>query len=92
MDVQMAGMDGYETTAKFRERQAEAGQPRTPIIGLSARSIDGDREAALAAGMDDYLTKPLDIDELRRALARWVPDDGAPLVELPDGSPGSTKT
>jgi CheY-like chemotaxis protein len=70
MDVQMAGIDGYETTARIRERETAAGSPRTPIIGLSARAIHGDREAALSSGMDDYLTKPASIEQLRDALER----------------------
>jgi CheY-like chemotaxis protein len=74
MDVQMPGMDGYKTTAKIREREMVSGSRHTPIIGLSARAMEGDREAALAAGMDDYLTKPLDVDALRPVLRRWMSD------------------
>lgn len=76
MDVQMPGIDGYQTTAKIREREHRIGGPHTPIIGLSARAINGDREAALSAGMDDYLTKPMNIDQLRAALVRWLPHHG----------------
>jgi two-component system, sensor histidine kinase and response regulator len=76
MDVQMPGIDGYETTAKIREREEGMGGPRTPIIGLSARAISGDREAGLASGMDDYVTKPVSIERLRTVLARWLPDVG----------------
>jgi two-component system sensor histidine kinase/response regulator len=84
MDVQMPKMDGYQTTARIREQQASADRGRTPIVGLSARAVDGDREAALAAGMDDYLTKPLDVDELRSALARAL---RASPVETPSTGP-----
>ena len=72
MDCQMPGIDGYETTMRFRERQTAMGAPPTPIIGLSARAMDTDRRDALAVGMDDYLTKPLRINELRTMLGRWI--------------------
>jgi len=74
MDIMMPDMDGYQATAKIRE--AEAGGRRTPIIGLSARAMDGDRETALDAGLDDYLTKPLREEQLRAAFDRWI-DVGA---------------
>jgi CheY-like chemotaxis protein len=70
MDIMMPDMDGYQATAKIREGQA--GSRRTPIIGLSARAMEGDRETALFAGLDDYLTKPLREDQLRAAFDRWI--------------------
>ena len=87
MDCQMPGIDGFETTLRFRERQAASGAPPTPIIGLSARAMDTDRRDALAVGMDDYLTKPLRVDELRTVLGRWIrtddesPDDAVSTVD-----------
>lgn len=75
MDCQMPGIDGYETTLRFRERQTAIGAPPTPIIGLSARAMDTDRRDALAVGMDDYLTKPLRIDDLKTMLGRWIRTD-----------------
>ena len=72
MDIMMPGMDGYQATARIRSAQAVEGTMRTPIIGLSARAMDGDRETALFAGLDDYLTKPLREDQLRAAFARWI--------------------
>jgi CheY-like chemotaxis protein len=77
MDVMMPDMDGYQATAEIRSIEAQRGGERTPIIGLSARAMDGDREIALAAGFNDYLTKPLREDDLRDALERWI---GAPVV------------
>jgi two-component system, sensor histidine kinase and response regulator len=77
MDVMMPEMDGYETTAAIRESELADGRPHVPVIGLSARAMDGDREIALAAGMNDYLTKPLREDALQDALDRWI---GAPVV------------
>lgn len=76
MDVMMPDMDGYEATSRVRAHEASVGDRHVPIIGLSARAMDGDREIALLAGMDDYLTKPLREDLLKEALVRWV---GAPL-------------
>jgi CheY-like chemotaxis protein len=77
MDVMMPDMDGYQATAEIRAMEASTGVVHTPIIGLSARAMDGDREIALAAGFNDYLTKPLREDELKDALERWI---GAPVV------------
>ncbi len=71
MDIMMPDMNGYEATTRIRAVEADLGR-RTPIIGLSARAMDGDREKAIAAGLDDYLTKPLREDELERTLLRWV--------------------
>ena len=76
MDVMMPDMDGYEATSRIRAHESARGERHVPIIGLSARAMDGDREIALAAGFDDYLTKPLREDLLKEALLRWV---GAPL-------------
>jgi len=72
MDVMMPDMDGYEATSKIRENEAALGTSPVPMIGLSARAMAGDREIALAAGMDDYLTKPLRINELEQTLGRWI--------------------
>jgi two-component system sensor histidine kinase/response regulator len=72
MDCQMPEMDGFKATVAIRRREAENGGDRTPIIGLSGRAMDGDREAALAKGMDGYLTKPFTVPELKTALEEWV--------------------
>ena len=77
MDIMMPDMDGYQATAEIRARELERGAAHTPVIGLSARAMDGDREIALAAGFNDYLTKPLREDLLKDALQRWI---GAPVV------------
>lgn len=59
MDVWMPEMDGLEACRKIREIESATGVPRTPIIALTAHAIRGDRDACIAAGMDEYLTKPI---------------------------------
>jgi len=81
MDCQMPEMDGYEATRQIRqwEQQATPESRRgrhLPIVALTAHAMKGDRSRCLEAGMDDYLTKPLDPGELARMLARWMPQAG----------------
>ncbi|QXC60669.1 response regulator [Aquihabitans sp. G128] len=76
MDVMMPVMDGYQATRAIRQHERWLGLAPVPIIGLSARALAGDREVALDAGMDDYLTKPIRTAELEAALARFLPASG----------------
>ncbi|PLS81252.1 MAG: hypothetical protein CYG59_06335 [Chloroflexi bacterium] len=71
MDCHMPEVDGYMATAQIRA--SEEGRSRLPVIALTAGVMRSDREACFAAGMDDYLSKPLETDELRAALQRWLP-------------------
>jgi two-component system sensor histidine kinase/response regulator len=72
MDCLMPQMDGYQTTQRIREREAELGLPRQPIIAVTANALQGDREKCLTAGMDDYLSKPFSKEQLGELIARWA--------------------
>jgi signal transduction histidine kinase/CheY-like chemotaxis protein/HPt (histidine-containing phosphotransfer) domain-containing protein len=89
MDGQMPRMDGYEATRVQRAREAESGQRRVPIIALTAHAMAGDRKAAIAAGMDDYLSKPFTQKQLHGALTRWA---ARPSVSVSDFPPEALDT
>ncbi len=76
MDVQMPEMDGLQATAAIRRWEEEGGRPRTPIIAMTAYAAQEDQERCLAAGMDDYLAKPIKLPALLAALQRHCPGGG----------------
>ncbi|WP_422258664.1 ATP-binding protein [Dokdonella sp.] len=83
MDCQMPNMDGYTAARKRREDEASRGLPRIPIIAMTANAMVGDREKCLAAGMDDYLTKPLNRQLLQKTLMHWLAKAAAPGAPSP---------
>lgn len=72
MDIQMHGMDGLEATRRIREREEAHRERRVPIIAMTAHALDSDRERCLLAGMDDYIAKPFQPDELSQKIARFL--------------------
>jgi CheY-like chemotaxis protein/anti-sigma regulatory factor (Ser/Thr protein kinase) len=81
MDVQMPEMDGFEATAAIRAKETATGG-HLPIIALTAHAMNGDRERCLAAGMDGYASKPIQIDDLLRAIRSALPPPAEPYLAV----------
>jgi len=81
-------MDGYEATAKFRSQEPKGSH--TPIIAMTANAMTGDREKCIAAGMDDYITKPIQDGDLKRVLEQWSRPSAKKIDSILDPSPEQT--
>ncbi len=76
MDCQMPILDGYETTRRIREAEKSTDHCKIPIIALSGHPAWEGREKCIAAGMDDYLSKPFTVSELQKIIQKWIPSSG----------------
>jgi two-component system sensor histidine kinase/response regulator len=79
MDCHMPVMDGFEATRRIRSGE-EVGDRRIPILAMTASVMDEDRNRCLAAGMDNYLTKPINLKTLDAMLESWIVGDASPEV------------
>ncbi|MFY8207386.1 MAG: ATP-binding protein, partial [Arenimonas sp.] len=85
MDCQMPVMDGYKATQAWRRIEAEHGLQRLPIIAMTANAMAEDRQRCLDAGMDDYLSKPVDRKLLEQVMIKWMArDTNTPVVKAPE--------
>jgi len=75
MDCQMPEMDGYEATRQIRDKKAGERYCDIPIVAMTANAMQGDKEKCLAAGMNDYLSKPINIDKISAMLTKWLSTD-----------------
>jgi len=92
MDCQMPEMDGFEAARRIRRGEAGAERARTPVIAMTARAMQGDREECIEAGMDDYLSKPIDTNALIAALHKWLSKAGKTKEGPQEAEPGLEAT
>lgn len=96
MDCEMPVMDGFAATRLIREHEERSGEGRTPIIALTANALTGDREHCLSQGMDDYLSKPIELRQLQRLIVKWIGEPShnraAERVELEEAQQPSAAT
>ena len=88
-DCQMPEMDGFELTRRIRAEEESGGRPRLRIVAITANAMAGEAQRCLSAGMDDALSKPVEIGQLRRLLDRYLPSGAAPV---PDEAPSAPET
>ena len=89
MDCEMPDMDGYETARRIRDPSNQIRNSKVPIIALTAHALQGDREKCIAAGMSDYLSKPIEPEQLSQILSKWLQKpagggEGAPKILFDD--------
>jgi CheY-like chemotaxis protein len=85
MDISMPVLDGIEATSRIRAIEKEERRAHTPIVALTAHAVKGERERLLAAGMDEYLSKPVDMDSLRRVAGLYLGGSASGGGNEPDG-------
>lgn len=88
MDCHMPALDGFQATQLIRDHERGSGR-HTPIIAMTASAMKDDREACIAAGMDDYVTKPVRLDDLYRMLDKWLPGPKQMEHDVVSGPPPS---
>jgi len=86
-DCNMPEMDGYDLARNIRAREARNGTARMPIIACTANALAGEAANCFAAGMDDYLAKPVSLEQLREKITRWLPAEGRPPEEPREAAP-----
>ncbi len=86
MDCQMPVLDGFKATQLIRQWESEQGREATPVIAVTANALGGDRERCLAAGMDDYVSKPFTLDSLGSAMAAIMNESGPDATKMLDDS------
>jgi len=95
-DCHMPHMDGYELARSIRRLESDAGRERVPIIACTANALQGEAEACFAAGMDDFLVKPVELAQLTEKLDRWLPfpqapsPPAAPAGSSPEAAPSAS--
>lgn len=89
-DCHMPHMDGYELARSIRALESDAGRERVPIVACTANALQGEAEACLAAGMDDFLVKPVELAQLTEKLDRWLPLPLAPSPPAAAAAAGSS--
>ncbi|MBF0249752.1 MAG: transporter substrate-binding domain-containing protein [Alphaproteobacteria bacterium] len=82
-DCHMPNMDGYELTAAVRDLEMK-GESRLPIVAITANALQGEADRCFACGMDDYLSKPLEMNKLKAMLAKWLPVDHGAAADVED--------
>jgi signal transduction histidine kinase/CheY-like chemotaxis protein len=82
MDCEMPEMDGFAATAAIRKYEEEEGNRRTPIVAMTAHAMQGDRDRCLAAGMDDYISKPVSAARLQAVLRQWIIEKAAKRPQM----------
>lgn len=82
MDIQMPEMNGFEATQEIRKKELSTMQ-HLPVIAMTAHAVEGSRESCVAAGMDDYVSKPINPESLKKILDKWLPDQNEVLMPSP---------